>query len=168
MLNQTLEVARGRDRGAGDGGHLPRYYKDPETAATFVETASGRFVIPGISRLEEDGTITRRRGSVCINTGGEKVFPEEVEEGIKAHPSVSDAIVVGVADAQWGQRVCALVTLRKGAAFDAAALSAHTRTKVAGYKTPKQFFVIDEMPRHPTGKPDYTTAQQVAAELAAR
>ena len=102
------------------GGHLPRgYYKDPDkTAATFVETASGRFVIPGdFAVLEEDGTITLLgRGSVCINTGGEKVFPEEVEEGIKAHPSVSDAIVVGVADAQWGQRR-ALVTLRKGAAL---------------------------------------------------
>ena len=174
VLNpETLEVCAVGETGMlATGGHLPRgYYKDPEkTAATFVETASGRFVIPGdFAVLEEDGTITLLgRGSVCINTGGEKVFPEEVEEGIKAHPSVSDAIVVGVADAQWGQRVCALVTLRKGAAFDAAALSAHTRTKVAGYKTPKQFFVIDEMPRHPTGKPDYTTAQQVAAELAAR
>jgi acyl-CoA synthetase (AMP-forming)/AMP-acid ligase II len=99
---------------------------------------------------------------VCINTGGEKVYPEEVEEAIKAHGSVADAIVVGVDDPRWGQRVTALVTLRVGIDFDADALIAHTKTKVAGYKTPKQFFPVDEMPRHPTGKPDYTTAKKIA------
>ena len=93
------ECAVGETGMLATGGHLPRgYYKDPEkTARTFIETPAGRYVIPGdFAILEEDGTITLLgRGSVCINTGGEKVFPEEVEEGIKAHPSVSDAIVVG-------------------------------------------------------------------------
>jgi len=154
------------------GGHLPRgYYKDPDkTARTFIGTPVGRYVIPGdFAVLEDDGTITLLgRGSVCINTGGEKVFPEEVEEGIKAHPSIADAIVVGVADEQWGQRVTSVVTVRPGHKVKEVDLIAHTRTKVAGYKTPKQFFVVQEMPRHPTGKPDYTTAQKVAAEMANR
>ena len=164
------ECAVGETGMLATGGHLPLgYYKDPEkTARTFIQTPFGRFVIPGdFAILEADGTITLLgRGSVCINTGGEKVFPEEVEEGIKAHPSISDAIVVGVADQQWGQRVTSLVTVRDGHHFDEQALIDHTRTKVAGYKTPKQFFRIDEMPRHPTGKPDYTTAQKLAAQLA--
>ena len=164
------ECAVGETGMLATGGHLPRgYYKDPEkTARTFIQTPAGRYVIPGdFAVLEADGTITLLgRGSVCINTGGEKVFPEEVEEGIKAHPSVSDAIVVGVADDQWGQRVTSLVTIRAGYDFDERALIDHTRTKVAGYKTPKQFFPIDDMPRHPTGKPDYTTAQKLAAALA--
>jgi acyl-CoA synthetase (AMP-forming)/AMP-acid ligase II len=154
------------------GGHLPRgYYKDPEkTARTFIETPFGRYVIPGdFAVLEDDGTITLLgRGSVCINTGGEKVFPEEVEEGIKAHPSIADAIVVGIADEQWGQRVTSLVTVRPGHTVEEADLITHTRSKVAGYKTPKQFFVVQEMPRHPTGKPDYTTAQKLASEMADR
>ncbi len=168
---ETLEVCAVGETGMlATGGHLPRgYYKDPEkTARTFVQTPAGRFVIPGdFAVLEDDGTITMLgRGSVCINTGGEKVFPEEVEEGIKAHASISDAIVVGVADEQWGERVTGLVTLRDGHAFDEQDLIAHTRTHVAGYKTPKQFFAVAVMPRHPTGKPDYTTAKKLAAELA--
>jgi acyl-CoA synthetase (AMP-forming)/AMP-acid ligase II len=148
-------------------GNIPLgYYNDPEkTAATFVIGADGvRYSIPGdFATVEEDGTITLLgRGSVCINTGGEKVFPEEVEQALKAHAEVFDAIVVGVPDERWGQRVAAVVAPRPGSAPTLEALDAHCRGFVAGYKVPRQVTLVDEIMRSPSGKPDYQWAKQVA------
>jgi len=147
-------------------GHLPLgYYKDAEkTAATFVEFGGKRWVIPGdMATVEDDGTITfLGRGSVCINTGGEKVYPEEVEDALKAHPAVFDTLVVGTPHDRWGQRVEAVVTLREGHDATTEALTAFARTRVAGYKVPRRFHVVPEIVRHPSGKPDYAWAKKTA------
>ena len=99
------------------------------------------------------------RGSQCINSGGEKIYPEEVEAALKAHPKVFDALVVGVADERWGQRVAAVVEPRPGATPTLDDLVEHCRTKMAGYKVPRQLHLVDRMPRHPSGKPDYRRAR---------
>ena len=147
-------------------GHLPLgYYKDPvKTAATFVTIDGERWVIPGdLATIEEDGRITVfGRGAVCINTGGEKVFPEEVESALKAHPGILDAVVVGVPDDKWGQRVAAVVQARPGADVTLASIEAHCRTFIAGYKIPRQIALVDQMVRHPSGKPDYRWAAEAA------
>ena len=147
-------------------GRIPLgYYKDPEkTAATFVTIDGERWVIPGdLATLEEDGRITVfGRGSVCINSGGEKIFPEEVEAAIKAHPDVLDAVVVGVPDERWGQRVAAVVQVRPGSEVTLAVIDAHCRTKIAGYKVPRQLRTVDQIVRHPSGKPDYRWAAATA------
>jgi 3-oxocholest-4-en-26-oate---CoA ligase len=101
------------------------------------------------------------RGTQCINTGGEKVFPEEVEEALKAHPDVFDALVVGLADERWMQRVAAVVQPRAGRAPTADELAAHCRALVAGYKVPRQFAFVAEVARQPSGKPDYAWAKKV-------
>jgi acyl-CoA synthetase (AMP-forming)/AMP-acid ligase II len=149
-------------------GRIPLgYYKDPEkTAATFPVVDGVRWSVPGDhARIEEDGTITLLgRGSVSINTGGEKVYPEEVEAALKAHPAVFDAVVVGVPDERWGERVVALVQARPGAepAFDE--LAAHVREHVAGYKVPRQMVVVETIVRSPSGKPDYRWGKATAIE----
>ena len=121
-------------------GHIPiGYYKDPEkTAETFPVVDGVRWSVPGDdARIEDDGTITLLgRGSVSINTGGEKVYPEEVEAALKAHDAVFDAIVVGVPDDRWGERVVAVVQPRPGHAPTAADLAGHVRARLAGYKAP--------------------------------
>jgi len=152
-------------------GNVPLgYYKDEEKSkATFVTIAGVRYSIPGdFARVEDDGSITLLgRGSVCINTGGEKVFPEEVEQVVKAHPDVFDAIVVGVPDDRFGQRVAAVVATRPGHALTLASLDAHCRTAIAGYKVPRDLFVVDEVRRQPSGKPDYPWATEHARKAAA-
>jgi acyl-CoA synthetase (AMP-forming)/AMP-acid ligase II len=157
------KVARGGNIALG-------YYKDPEkTAATFVTAANGRrYAIPGdFATVEADGGITLLgRGSVCINSGGEKIYPEEVEQALKAHPDVFDVIVVGVADERWGQRVAAVVQPREGRTPTLDALDAHCRTYVAGYKVPRQLTLVDEIVRSPAGKPDYPWAKGVAEQAA--
>ena len=108
-----------------------------------------------------DGSITLLgRGSQSINTGGEKVFPEEVEGALKRHPQVFDALVVGVPDDRWGERVTALVQPRAGAEPSLDELVEHCRAYVAGYKVPRQLVLVAEMPRHASGKPDYPTAKE--------
>ena len=102
------------------------------------------------------------RGSACINTAGEKVFPEEIEEVLKTHDLVDDALVVGVPDEKWGQAVTGLVQLRAGATFDEAALRSHIRSTLAGYKTPKRVLAVPSMFRAPNGKPDYKGATEFA------
>jgi acyl-CoA synthetase (AMP-forming)/AMP-acid ligase II len=148
------------------GGNVPlEYYKDPEkSAATFITVDGMRYSVPGdMARLELDGTMTLLgRGSQCINSGGEKVFPEEVEAALKAHPKVFDALVVGVADERWGQRVAALVEPRPGEVPTLEELDEHCRTKLAGYKVPKELHLVPTVPRHPSGKPDYRRAKAVA------
>jgi acyl-CoA synthetase (AMP-forming)/AMP-acid ligase II len=104
------------------------------------------------------------RGSVCINTAGEKVYPEEVEEALKTHPAVEDALVVGVADEKWGQAVTGIVETSAGAEFDEQALRDHVREHLAGYKTPKRVFNVEKMFRAPNGKADYKSATQHAQD----
>ncbi|HEY1752991.1 MAG TPA: acyl-CoA synthetase [Caulobacteraceae bacterium] len=145
------------------------YYKDEEkTARTFRTIGGERYSIPGDWVIvETDGSLTLLgRGNACINTAGEKVFPEEVEEALKTHPSVEDALVVGLPDEKWGQAVTGVVTLADGAALDEAALRAHVRRSLAGYKTPKRIFLADRALRAANGKADYPAAK-AAAEAAA-
>jgi acyl-CoA synthetase (AMP-forming)/AMP-acid ligase II len=147
-------------------GRLPiGYFNDPEkTAKTFVTIDGERWVVPGdLAMLEEDGRITvLGRGAVCINSGGEKIFPEEVESVLKAHPAVLDAVVVGIPDERWGQRVAAIVQPREGAAVTLAELEAFCRTRIAGYKVPRELTIVAEVVRHPSGKPDYRWASATA------
>jgi len=148
------------------GGHVPLgYYKDAaKTAERFVTVGGKRYVFPGdLATVETDGRITvYGRGVNCINTGGEKVFPEEVEEALKAHPDVFDALVVGVSDETWMQRVAAVVQPRPGASPTLDELQAHCRTLIAGYKVPRQLTIVTEVARQPSGKPDYAWARTVA------
>ena len=148
-------------------GHIPLgYYKDEQkTTSTFLEKDGVRYVIPGDMAMvaADESVIFLGRGSVCINSGGEKVYPEEVEEALKHHTGVHDAVVVGVPDERWGQRVEALVTVR--AEVDADEVAQFCRTKVAGYKVPRAIWVVDDLNRQPSGKPDYTWARQRAVEL---
>jgi acyl-CoA synthetase (AMP-forming)/AMP-acid ligase II len=155
------------------GGNVPiGYYKDEaKTAATFLVAADGRrYSVPGdFAQVEADGRITLLgRGSVCINTGGEKVFPEEVESALKAHPDVFDAIVVGAPDERWGQRVTALIQVRDGHDLDLDDLDRHAREGLAGYKVPRLVVTVDEVLRSPSGKPDYPWALDLAASEAAK
>ncbi len=148
-------------------GNLPSgYYKDPDkTAATFVIAADGRrHVITGdFARLEANGSITMLgRGSVCINSGGEKVFPEEVENALKSHPDVFDAVVVGVPDDRFGEIVTAVVQFRAGTAATLVALQEHCRRHIAGYKVPRRLTTVDAIVRSPAGKPDYRWAKDTA------
>jgi len=159
--------------GSGVVGRLARsgnipvgYHKDEDkTAATFVTGADGRrYVIPGdFATVEADGSITLLgRGSVCINSGGEKIFPEEVEAALKAHPAVFDAVVVGVPDARWGQTVAAVVQPRDGRQPSLDELDRHCRAMIAGYKVPRHLHIVDRVERSPSGKPDYPWATRVA------
>lgn len=144
-------------------GHLPLgYHKDPaKTATTFPVIDGVRCSVPGDHALvEADGTITLLgRGSTSINTGGEKVFPEEVEEALRAHPDVYDAVVVGVPDPRFGQRVAAVVAVRQGAQVDAGVLMAHVRGRLAAYKAPRHVLVTDSVGRGPNGKADYVAVR---------
>jgi 3-oxocholest-4-en-26-oate---CoA ligase len=149
-------------------GYLPlEYYKDEvKSRETFIEVDGVRYAIPGDhAMVEEDGSITLLgRGSVSINSGGEKIFPEEVESVIKSHPDAYDAVVVGVPDERWGERVAAVVEPREGATPTLEALQAHCRTKLAGYKVPRELHLVDKVLRSPSGKPDYPWAKQLATE----
>ncbi|WFB06348.1 acyl-CoA synthetase [Streptomyces sp. LX-29] len=150
-------------------GHVPLgYYNDPrKTAETFFTTPDGeRWVLLGdMATIDADGVVTvLGRGSQCINTGGEKVYPEEVEQALKAHPDVYDALVAGVPDERWGSRVAAVVQPRAGAApLTAEALRAHCRSRLAGYKIPRTVVFTDQVQRSPSGKADYRWAREVAS-----
>ena len=152
----------------GVGGAIPLgYYKDEaKSAATFRTVHGRRFSIPGdYATVEGDGTITLLgRGSACINTGGEKVYPEEVELVLRAHPDVFDCVVVGVADERWGEMVVALVQPVPGRAVDPAALDAHCKAELAGYKRPKRCFFFDSLQRSPSGKADYKLLRDLARQ----
>lgn len=167
VLDDDLNVvAPGQTGRLARKGHIPiGYYNDPEkTASTFFTAADGtRWSIPGdFASLEEDGTIVLLgRGSLVINTGGEKVYPEEVEVALKAHPDVYDAVVVGVQDERFGQRVAAVVAPRPGATVTLDALTEFCRDRLAGYKLPRQLTVVDEVRRTAVGKSDYTWARSV-------
>ncbi len=164
VVDETLQPL-----GPGGTGRLARggmnpvgYYKDPvKSAATFPTIGGKRYSVAGDwGTVEADGSITLLgRGSHCINTGGEKVFPEEVEEALKTHAGVDDALVFGVADTRWGQAVTAVVA---GAGAAEADLIAHVRATLAPYKAPKRIVRVAAVPRAPNGKADYAAARALA------
>ena len=166
---ELAQPGDGRVGMLGVGGAIPLgYYKDDEkTAATFRTVHGRRYSIPGdYARVEADGTITLLgRGSACINTGGEKVYPEEVELALRAHDDVFDCVVVGVPDERWGEMVVALVEPAAGREPDGARLDAHCRDRLAGYKRPKRFLFVDSLSRSPAGKADYRMLRDLAADL---
>ena len=178
MIGDRCKVIDENDQPVAPGSGVPGlvalgppnpvgYYKDEEkTARTFRLIDGVRHSIPGDWCLvEPDGTLTLLgRGSACINTAGEKVFPEEVEEALKTHPAIEDALVVGVPDETWGQAVTAVVQLVPGSGLDEEELRRHVRLHLAGYKTPKRVLVTDVALRAPNGKADYKTATSFARD----
>lgn len=166
--NRRLAPEAGTVGRIARGGHVPLgYYNDPEkSAGIFVEVDGARYVVPGdYARFEADGTVTLLgRGSTCVNTGGEKVYPEEVEGVLKSHPDVFDALVIGVPDERLGQRVGAVVATRDGSVPDVATLESGMRGEIAGYKVPRSLWIVSEVGRSPAGKPDYSWAARWAEE----
>ncbi|MGI9591730.1 MAG: AMP-binding protein [Myxococcota bacterium] len=165
---REVEPGSGEKGMVAAGGMVPRgYYKDEtKSAATFKTVGGVRYAFPGDwATVDADGTLVLLgRGSNCINTAGEKVYPEEVEEAVKEHPDVHDCLVVGVEDEKFGQRVTGVASPRPGAELDPEALRQFTRSRLAAYKVPKQLFVVDEVRRAPNGKADYPWAREVVAE----
>jgi acyl-CoA synthetase (AMP-forming)/AMP-acid ligase II len=169
VLDEHLEPVK---PGSGVIGKIARsgnipvgYYNDPvKTAEVFITVDGVRHVMPGdFATVESDGSITLLgRGSICINSGGEKIFPEEVEAVVRSHPDLMDALVVGAPDERWGQRVAAIVEPRQGrSAPSLEAIQELCRTHVAGYKIPRELHVVDKVERAPSGKPDYRWASDV-------
>jgi acyl-CoA synthetase (AMP-forming)/AMP-acid ligase II len=149
-------------------GDIPLgYYNDPQkTAEVFIEVDGRRYVMPGdYATVEEDGSITLLgRGSIVINSGGEKIFPEEVESAVRSHPDVMDAIVFGAPDERWGQTVAAIVQPRAGhEAPTLESIQEHCRASIAGYKVPRRLHVVDAVERAPSGKPDYRWAAAIVS-----
>ncbi|GGS56927.1 acyl-CoA synthetase [Streptomyces violaceus] len=160
-------VATGEVGRIAQCGHVPLgYYNDPaKTAGTFFERDGERWVLLGdMATVDAEGVVTvLGRGSQCINTGGEKVYPEEVEQALKSHPDVYDALVAGVPDPRWGHHVAAVVQLREGAARPSLEdIRAHCRDRLAGYKIPRQLVITESVQRSPSGKADYRWAREVA------
>jgi len=150
-------------------GNIPLgYYKDEKkTAETFLTGPDGtRYAVPGdFATVEEDGSITLLgRGSVSINSGGEKIYPEEVEEALKLHAAVEDCYVVGIPDPRWGQAITAVVQLSDPTVEDSALIES-VRENLAGYKAPKHVVRVERLQRQVNGKPDYRWAARVAEEM---
>ncbi|QFU75815.1 acyl-CoA synthetase [Halioglobus maricola] len=147
-------------------GHIPiGYYNDPvKTAKTIVDVDGKPWLLLGDeARLEDDDTITvYGRGSNCINSGGEKIFPEEVEQALKANPAIFDCLVVATPDERFGSKVTAVVALRGDASVSLEEVQASAREHIAGYKVPRELHVVDEVPRAPSGKPAYPKALEIA------
>ena len=148
-------------------GHVPLGYYGDEAAtkATFPVIDGARWALLGdMAQVDDDGSIiVLGRGAMCINTGGEKVFPEEVEQALKGHPAVMDTLVAGVPDERFGERVAAVVSLRPGAPADPDALREHCRMTLAGYKVPVRIEFVTQVMRSPVGKADYRWARAVLA-----
>jgi acyl-CoA synthetase (AMP-forming)/AMP-acid ligase II len=148
-------------------GHVPLGYYGDEAAtkATFPVIDGVRWALLGdMAEVDRDGSIiVLGRGSMCINTGGEKVYPEEVEQALAAHPAVADALVAGIPDERFGERVAAVVALRPGAAADTDALREHCHRTLAGYKVPARITFVAQVRRSPSGKADYRWARAVLA-----
>ena len=162
----VIEAGSGESGMVGVTGHLPvGYYKDEEkTAQTFPVVDGVRYAIPGDwVRVEIDGSLTLLgRGSNCINTAGEKVYPEEVEEALKQHESVADALVVGLPDERWGQAITAVVSLNPGYDLDETGLREFARHELAGYKLPKRILAKVDLERAANGKPNYQVIREYA------
>ncbi|HJP24574.1 MAG TPA: AMP-binding protein, partial [Acidimicrobiales bacterium] len=166
------EDGREVEQGSGERGQIALgwplpvgYFKDPEkTESAFPMVDGRRWSIPGDwATVEADGSITLLgRGSACINTGGEKVFPEEVEEALKELDAVTDCNVVGVEDERWGQAVTAVVELTTPGAADEDSLKTELRTGLAGFKVPKRIVFVHRLERSPNGKSDYRWAKEFA------
>jgi len=179
-LNETTKLltedGREIEPGSGEkglicnGGMVPLgYYKDPEKSAKTFPTFNGtRYSITGdYATIETDGTINLLgRGSICINSGGEKIFPEEVEEALKTHGSVNDCLVVGVPDDRFGESVTAVISASDGGTIEPAQLKQHIREQLADYKAPRGYVVVDTVPRAANGKADYKGAKAMAVERA--
>jgi len=148
-----------------NGGMVPLgYYKDPEKSArTFREVNGVRYSFPGdMATVEADGTITLLgRGSNCINTGGEKVFPEEVEEALKRHAAVEDALVFGVPDERFGSRVVGIASLAVGASASVEDVIGDAKRRLSSFKLPKELLIVERVPRAPNGKADYPAAKRM-------
>jgi fatty-acyl-CoA synthase len=143
------------------------YYKDPEKSArTFLVLDGDRYSVPGdYATVEADGTLKLLgRGSVCINTGGEKVYPEEVEEVLKTHPGIRDAVAVGVPDEKWGEAICAVIEPHEGTTVDEDDVIAHVKSHLAGFKAPKRVLPVQTIGRAPNGKVDYKRLRNEAIE----
>jgi len=161
--------------GSGTIGKIARtgdipvgYYNDPvKSAEVFITVEGKRYSMPGdFATIEADGTITLLgRGSVSINSGGEKIFPEEVESAVRSHPAVLDAIVVGAPDERWGQRVAAIIQPRGEEVPSLQEIQTYCRDRIAGYKVPRQLHVVEVIERSPSGKPDYRWAADIVAEV---
>lgn len=166
---RLVEAGSGEIGKVATSGFVPLgYYKDPEKSAqTFREIDGVRYSFPGdYATVEADGTITLLgRGSACLNTGGEKVFPEEVEEAVKRHPAVADCLVVGVPDERFGERVVAVASV-SALDCDETALIEFTKDHLAGYKVPRQVVLVDQVQRAPNGKADYKWAKRIALAAA--
>lgn len=153
-------------------GHIPLGYlgEDDTMSTTFVKAAGKRWAIPGdMARVGVDGVINvLGRGSLCINTGGEKVFPDEVEAALKSCDDVKDVIVVGLPDERYGERVVAVVQAQTGRTIDGEVLRDACRQKLAGYKVPRQIVMADVITRSPAGKADYRWAKAFASAASAK
>jgi acyl-CoA synthetase (AMP-forming)/AMP-acid ligase II len=162
---QQVEPGSGTIGRIASSGEIPiGYYNDPEkTAEAFIDVDGVRYVVPGdFATVEADGSITLLgRGSIVINSGGEKIFPEEVESAVRCHPDVIDAIVAGAPDERWGQTVAAIVQIRPRRRVDLQSIQDHCRQFVADYKVPRQVHIVSEIHRSPSGKPDYRWADEV-------
>ena len=167
---EVVPAGSGRTGRVARRGHIPLgYHNDPvKTAETFPVIDGVRWVLTGDEgTVLDDGSIQLfGRGSMCINTGGEKVFPEEVEGAIVAHPDVYDVLVVGVPDPRWGSKVAAVVSAVDGATLSPDELEAHCRAQLAGYKVPRLWVFVDMVHRSPSGKADYAWAKAEADRVA--
>ena len=163
--DREIEPGSGEVGMVAASGSVPiGYYKDEEKSRRTFRTIDGvRWSFPGdLATIDADGTIRLLgRGSQCINTGGEKVYPEEVEEALKEHPAVFDCLVFGVDDEQFGQRVAALASLEEGAEADAAGVLEAARGRLASFKLPRDLVFVEQVPRTMTGKADYPTAREM-------
>ena len=163
---RRVEAGSGERGMVGIGGFIPLgYYKDEaKSAQTFRVIEGRRWSIPGdFAEVNADGSLhLLGRGSVCINTGGEKVFPEEVEEALKTHPSVHDVVAVGLPDERFGEVICAVVEPAGGATPDLAELSEHVKSSLAAYKAPRRLVLVDSINRAANGKVDYKRLKEVA------
>ena len=172
------DAGRPAPPGSGLVGRLARrgrmplgYHGDPEgTAETFTKLQGERWAVPGdLARVESDGSVTLLgRGSSSINTGGEKVFPEEVEIVLKGHPQVFDAVVVGIPDDRFGERVAAVVQCRSGQVLDRGDLDRYCREHLASFKLPRHVVLVDELRRRPSGKPDLVWARSQLLDASER
>lgn len=164
--NREVQPGSGEIGMVAAGGNVPiGYFKDPERSARTFRTINGiRYSFPGdMAMLAADGSlILLGRGSQVINTGGEKVFPEEIEESVKRVDGVLDCLVVGLPDEKFGQAVTAIVSLVDGAKVESAAIIAKVKSELSGFKAPKRVVFVSTVPRAPNGKADYTTAKELA------
>ncbi len=169
---RRVEPGSGEQGMVAVSGFIPvGYYKDEaKTAQTFPIFEDRRWSVPGDwAEVDADGSLKLLgRGSVCINTGGEKVFPEEVEEMLKTHPTVRDAVCVGLPDARFGETICAVVEPEPGTDPTGADLAGHVRTALASYKAPRHVLVVDSIGRAPNGKVDYRRLKALAEDRLGR